>query len=151
MHIRDQAKEAERDALRENSDFNFPKMHFLEHLPDHINGHGHLSQYSTEISERAHKKQIKEGWRKSNHVDAMEQILKYGDNYRSMMKIQVELELGKTSEPERERKYPRFCGSKVTKYKDVGALTRQINVPQLNALLAQYLNLYEDVIHHCRI
>ena len=81
----------------------------------------------------------------------MEQILKYGDNYRSMMKIKAEIELGTTSEPERERKYPRFCGSKVTMYKDVGALTRQINVPQLKALLARYLNLSEDVIHRCRI
>ena len=126
-------------------------MHFLEHLPDHISGYGHLGQYSTEISERVHKKQIKEGWRKSNHLDAMEQILKYGDNYRSMMKIKAEIELGTTSEPERERKYPRFCGSKVTKYKDVGALTRQINVPQLKALLDWYLNLSEDVIHRCRI
>ena len=65
-------------------------MHFLEHQPDYIRGYGHLGQYSTEISERAHKKNIKEGWRRSNHVDAIEQILKYGDNYRSMMKIHQE-------------------------------------------------------------
>ena len=37
------------------------------------------------------------------------------------------------------------------KYKHVGALTRQINVPQLNPLLARYLNLSEDLIHRCRI
>ena len=126
-------------------------MHFLEHLPDHISGYGHLGQYLPEISEWAHKKEIKEGWRISNHIDAMEQILKYGDNYRSLMKIKAVIELGTTSEPERERKYPRFCGSKVTKYKDVGALPRQINVPQQKALLARYLNLSEDVIHRCRI
>ena len=71
IQIRDQAKAAEIDALREISDFNFPKIHFLVHLPEHISGYGNLGQYSTEISERAHKKQIKEGWRKSNHVDAM--------------------------------------------------------------------------------
>ena len=149
--IQDQAKEAEIEALRENSDSNFPKMHFLEHLPEHISGYGHLGQYSTKISERAHKKQIKEGWRKSNHVDAMAQILKYGDNYRSMMKMKAEIELGMTFEPERKRKYARFYGSKVTKYKDVNALSTQINVPQLQALLARYLNLCQDNIHHCRI
>ena len=37
------------------------------------------------------------------------------------------------------------------KDKDVCALTRQINVPQVEALLALYLNLSEDVIHRCRI
>ena len=40
--IRDQVKEAERDALREDSDFTFPKIHFLEHLPDQISAFGHL-------------------------------------------------------------------------------------------------------------
>jgi hypothetical protein len=148
--IRGEAKAAEIDALRENSDFNFPKMHFVEHLPEHISGYGHLGQYSTEISERAHKKQIKEGWRKSNHVDAMVQILKYGDNYRSMMKMKMEIGLGITK-PKREKWYPRFCGSKVKKYRDVAALSEQIEVPQLQALLAGYLNLDEDDVRHCRI
>ena len=134
--------------MRENSDFNYPKMHFLEHPLDDISGYGHLGQYSTHISERALKKQIKDPWRKSNHIDVMEQILKYGGTYCSMMKIKAEIELGTTSKPEWERKYPRFCSSKVRKYKDVGALIRQINVPQLKALLARYLNLSEDVINN---
>ena len=152
--IREQAKAAEIDTLRDNSDFNFPKIHFLEHMPEHISGYGYLGQYSTEISERAHKRQIKEGWRKSNHVDAMAQILKYGDNYRCMMKMkaEIELELDTTRpEPAQEKKYPRFCGAKVKKYRDVAALSRQIQVPQLKALLAGYLNLHEDEVHHCRI
>ena len=79
--IQDQAKAAEIDTLRDNSDFNFPKIHFLEHMLEHISGYGYLGQYSTEISERAHKRQIKEGWIKFNHVDAIVQILKYSDNY----------------------------------------------------------------------
>ena len=69
--IRDQAKAAEIDTLKENSDFNFPKIHFVEHLAEHISGYGYLGQYSIKISEQAHKKQIEEGWRRSNHVDAM--------------------------------------------------------------------------------
>ena len=56
-------------------------------MHEHISGYGHLGQYSTEISKRAHKTQIKEGWRKSNHVDAMAQIMKYSDNYRFIMKM----------------------------------------------------------------
>ena len=68
-----------------------------------------------------------------------------------MMKIKVEIDLGITSEPARQKEYPRFCGSKIKRYRDVDALSRQIEVPQLQALLARYLNISEDVIHHCRI
>ena len=75
-------------------------MQFLDHLLDDISGYGHLSQYSTHISERALRKQIKDAWRKSNYIDVMEQILKYGGTYRSMMKIKSEIELGTTSKPE---------------------------------------------------
>ena len=90
--IREQAKAAEIDMLKEQSDFNFPKIHFLEHLAEHISGYGYVGQYSTEISEPAHKKHMKEGWRKSNHVDAMAQILRSRDAYRSMMKMKAEIE-----------------------------------------------------------
>ena len=150
--IRDQAKAAEIDTLKENSDFNFPKIHFLEHLAEHISSYGYLGQYSTEISERAHKKQIKEGWRKSNHVDAMTQILKYRDNYRSMMKMKAEIAMSTTEpEPAQPRDYPRFCGKKAKRYKDVATLSRQIDVPQLQTLLARYLNLDEGVVYDCCI
>ena len=150
--IREQAKAAEIDALKEKSNFNFPKMHYLEHLPEHISSYGYLGQYSTEVSERAHKKLIKEGWKKSNHVDAMAQILKYGDTYRSMMKMKAEIELATTKpEPARQTEYPRFCGRRVKRYRNVGDLSRQIEVPQLKTLLTGYLNLNEDVIRHCRI
>ena len=56
----------------------------------------------------------------------MAQILKYGDNYQSMMKLkaEVELELDTTgSEPAPDKEYPRFCGAKVKKYRDVVALS----------------------------
>ena len=36
--IREQSKAAKIDMLRENVDFNFSKIHFLEHLPEHIKG-----------------------------------------------------------------------------------------------------------------
>ena len=55
MEIRDQPKAAEIDMLKEQSDFNFPKIYFLEHLAEHITSNCYLGQCSTEISERAHK------------------------------------------------------------------------------------------------
>ena len=67
-----------------------------------------------------------------------------------MVKMKVEIQLGKTK-PKQEKWNPRFCGSKVKKYKDVVAVSGQIRVPQLQALLAGYLNLDEDNVHHCRI
>ena len=82
----------------------------------------------------------------------MAQILKYGDNYRSIMKVKAEIRLGTTEpEPAWQWKYPRFCDSAVKKYIDVKAVSSQIKVPQLQTLLARYLNLFEDVIHHCRM
>ena len=68
-----------------------------------------------------------------------------------MVKMKARIELGKTRNPEVVRQYPRFCGSNVKRYRDVTSLSEQINVPQLQTLLARYLNLSEGVIHHCRI
>ena len=133
---------------REQSDFDFPKIHFLEYLAEHISGYGYLGQYSTEISERTHKKHVKEGWRKSNYVDAMAQILRYGDDYRSMMKVKVQIELAKPEPCLKE--YPRFCCKKVNRYRDITSLSEQIEVPQLQTLLGRYLNL-EGIVHRCHI
>ena len=54
--IRDREKVAQIDTLKDNSDFNFPKIYLLQHLAKHISSYGYLGQYSTEIYERAHKK-----------------------------------------------------------------------------------------------
>ena len=80
---------------KQQSDFNFLKIHFLEYLCEHISGYMYLGQYATELCELAHKKHMKEGWRKSNHGDIGAQILRYGDDYHSMMKMKVEIELAK--------------------------------------------------------
>ena len=149
--IRDQAKAAEIDTLKENSDFNLPNIHFLEHLAKHISSYGYLGQYSTEISEWAHMKRIKEWWRKSTHVDTMKQILKYGDNYCSM-KTKAEIATSTTEpEPARPRDYPRFCGKQAKRYKHVATLSSQIDVLQLQTLLARYLKLDEGVVYDCCI
>jgi len=43
------------------SHFNFIKMHLLSHFGDHICEFGHISMYSTEFGELAHKPQMKGG------------------------------------------------------------------------------------------
>lgn len=57
--------------------FNYPKMHLPNHYADHIRQYGSINAFSTEFSEAAHVKQMKDGWRHSNHINAMDQILKF--------------------------------------------------------------------------
>ena len=54
--------------------FNFPKLHLLTHYSAQIQDFGKLPQYSTEIKEALHKPR-KDAYRRSNRVDATEQIL----------------------------------------------------------------------------
>ncbi|KAF8432002.1 hypothetical protein BGX38DRAFT_1103357, partial [Terfezia claveryi] len=54
--------------------FNFPKLHLLSHYGSQIVDFGTLPQYSTEITEALHKP-LKDAYRRSNRVDAAEQIL----------------------------------------------------------------------------
>lgn len=62
------------EALEDDSDFNFPKMHMLLHYVDQIKQYGSLPQYSTEICETLHKT-FKDAYRRSNHVDSIPQII----------------------------------------------------------------------------
>jgi len=56
------------------ADFNFPKIHLLSHYNTQIRNFGSLPQYSTEVTEALHKP-LKDAYRRSNHVNATEQIL----------------------------------------------------------------------------
>jgi hypothetical protein len=62
------------ETLEAESDFNFPKIHLLSHYADQISRYGSLPQYSTESCETAHKL-FKNAYRRSNHVDAIPQII----------------------------------------------------------------------------
>ncbi|KAH8145068.1 uncharacterized protein LAJ45_10191 [Morchella importuna] len=64
--------------IRERSHFNFIKLHVLTHYREHVERFGSIPQYSTDISELAHVRQIKEAYGASNKVDAATQILDYG-------------------------------------------------------------------------
>jgi hypothetical protein len=69
------------DAMEEiyqaESHFNFIKMHLLNHFRENVEKYGSLPMYSTEVGEASHRKQIKDGWQHSNHVNASMQILTY--------------------------------------------------------------------------
>ena len=53
-------------------------MHLLLHFQSHVRRYGSIPIFSTDVSELAHKAQIKESYRRSNRNNAMLQIL---DNY----------------------------------------------------------------------
>jgi len=55
-------------------DFHFPKIHLLSHYNTQIRNFGSLHQYLTEVTEAVHKP-LKGAYRRSNHVNATEQIL----------------------------------------------------------------------------
>ncbi|KAI5839095.1 hypothetical protein DFP73DRAFT_599063 [Morchella snyderi] len=59
---------------RDRSDFNFPKMHMLSHFRNHVIKYGSIPQFSSELGEASHKAR-KVGYKRSNKVDASEQIL----------------------------------------------------------------------------
>jgi len=62
---------------RNQSHFNFIKLHLLVHYCSHVRKFGNIPMYSTDVGELAHKVQIKEGYRHSNKNDASRQILHY--------------------------------------------------------------------------
>jgi len=90
--IRDDNREEQNDQLMElihsESNCNFVKMHLLSHFRDHIYMFGNIPMYSTEYGELANKEQIKDGWRRSNKLDAARQILSsYGRQHAIRMRI----------------------------------------------------------------
>jgi len=92
LRIRDDDREEENDQCMElihsESYFNFVKMHVTSHFRDHIYMFGNIPMYSTEYGELAHKEQIKDGWRRSNKIEAARQILSsYGRQHAIRMRI----------------------------------------------------------------
>src|SRR6266566_336169 len=63
------------EEIRKASHFNFIKMHLLTHYREHVELFGNVPMFSTDMSELAHKDQIKDSYRSSNKVDATIQIL----------------------------------------------------------------------------
>jgi len=78
------------DLICPENHFNFIKMHYLTHIASHLLHYGSISMYSTEISELAHKDQIKDGYCRSNKNEAARQILShYGRQHALGIRLQT--------------------------------------------------------------
>lgn len=75
---REELVSAKVEEATKRAHFNFIKMHLLQHFQSHVRRYGSIPIFSTDVSELAHKAQIKESYRRSNRNNAMLQIL---DNY----------------------------------------------------------------------
>ena len=76
------------DLIHAISHFNFIKMHIIIHFREHIYQFGNIPMYSTKFGELAHKEQIKDGYRRSNKIDAARQILRsYGQHHAIRMRL----------------------------------------------------------------
>jgi Plavaka transposase len=62
-------------ALKQESHFNFVKMHLLAHFTEHIRDLGHLSNFSAELPEALHR-DLKNAFRHSNKINTGPQILR---------------------------------------------------------------------------
>lgn len=68
-------KDAFDDVL--NSDWNFPKVHMLQHFIDSIRLFGTTNNYNTETSERLHIDFVKDAYQATNKKDAIEQMCRW--------------------------------------------------------------------------
>jgi hypothetical protein len=64
--------------------FGLPKMHLLSHYREFIVQMGSPDNYTTDISELLHITNVKEGYRASNRVDFVRQILLHNDRHTSI-------------------------------------------------------------------
>jgi len=74
QELRLETEELVFDFLTTGAHYNFPKMHLISHFVNQITRYGSLPQYSTEICEASHKP-LKDAYRRSNHINAMPQII----------------------------------------------------------------------------
>ena len=63
------------ELIQRENNFNFIKMHYLNHFEQHVRRFGSVPMYYTDIGELAHKEQIKAGYRRANKNHAAPQIL----------------------------------------------------------------------------
>ena len=85
------------EALFEDSQFNFPKIHLLSHWADQIPRYWCLPQLSTEICEASHKA-LKDAYRRSHHVDGIPQIIQGYSREHNFTIRQLEMEAWATED-----------------------------------------------------
>jgi len=75
QELRLETEELVHDFLTTGVHYNFPKIHLISHFADYKTRYVPLPQYSTEICEASHKP-LKDAYRRSNHINAMPQIIR---------------------------------------------------------------------------
>ena len=71
------------DLIHAQSHFNFIKMHLIFHFCEHIYQFGNIPMNSTEYGEPTDMEQIKDGYWRSNKIDAVRQILRRNSRYHA--------------------------------------------------------------------
>ncbi|KAF8422128.1 hypothetical protein EV426DRAFT_671624, partial [Tirmania nivea] len=61
---------------RERPNFNFPKMHLLSYLTDHIRQYGSCDSWTTDVSEGLYIS-LKDAYHSTNRVNFTKQLLAY--------------------------------------------------------------------------
>jgi hypothetical protein len=66
------------DCAEDGAHWNFPKLHLMLHFRDQVRRFGSLGQWSTEIGESSHRRQIKDGYNAGNRAgDVYLQIINH--------------------------------------------------------------------------
>ncbi|KAJ3995318.1 hypothetical protein F5050DRAFT_1573893 [Lentinula boryana] len=74
------------------SDFRIPKIHFMNHYVDDIQGMGTLDNFNTEYTERLHIDLAKQAYRASNKKDELSQMALWLERKEKVMKHAAHLE-----------------------------------------------------------
>jgi len=74
------------------ADFNFPKIHLLSYYNSQIRDFGSLPQYSTKVTEALHKP-LTDPYRRSNHVNATDQILDISTREHALRTRELNIEV----------------------------------------------------------
>ena len=119
-------------ALKDDSSFNFVKMHLLTHFTSHVKELGHLSNVSSELPETLHR-ELKDAFRRSNKVNADFQILQTmarvsSFDYRELnVQVAAERSDGQSHLPV---PLPRRLKNPHTDLNDLSELARWCAIPQ---------------------
>ena len=54
------------ELIQRKNHYNFIKIHYLNHIVQHVRHFGSVPMYSTDIGELVHKEQIMEGYHRAN-------------------------------------------------------------------------------------
>jgi len=109
---------------RNNEDFNFEKLHSLEHYADSIRRFGTTDNYNTEASERLHIDYAKNAYRSTNKKEFLEQMTLWLERREKMAAFDLVLQWrrGEMPKPRSRWRRPLLPGAYVAKNPSVRAV-----------------------------